>query len=298
MALDPLKTPYKPLTTQNPTVDTTFAKQQPNTANTSVTQPKRKRGRPQKQPSLRYMAQKEYQKLTESKSSTQTHQNPNPTQPDQTENPEYHTDINTVTAITDVCSSNTCSTDESVYKNQTEKLTQPEPQTDLIGESSISTRTQTEKVSSGDNTTLEQKVSQGLDKSVEKVSHTQKLSPSNRGGEKVSHVLPLYYDIKQLKSKTTLTLVTLFSVELTPAEIKLMLDHRDELELTHAEITALNLLQNMENDPESRKHYWKIMETMQKDKKQPTPVQPQTTTLLDEKLAQAQEAIFGEILEK
>lgn len=127
---------------------------------------------------------------------------------------------------------------------------------------------------------------------------SRKVSPINRGREKVSQALPLLYSTKQITSKTALTLVQIYSQELTPEQITLLLDNREKLQLTHAELTALSLLEATETSEEARKQYWKIQETLERSKKPSTPVNKPQITLLEEKMSKAEEAIFGEIIEK
>lgn len=157
---------------------------------------------------------------------------------------------------------------------------------------------QNQKVSnctSGD--TSDEKVSNLTSDNREKVSNFAIKKVSHRGRRaKLTLATPVIYSTKQ--SKTTLNLVQIYSSELTKEQIGLVLDHREELNLTHAEETALSLLQDMETNPESRKQYWKIQETLARAKQQPTPVKTDSTTLLDKRLEAAEEAIFGEIIEK
>lgn len=139
------------------------------------------------------------------------------------------------------------------------------------------------------------------DKKLSRTSHmrTQKVShvkssthPTEGDGKTLQRSLPVIYSQKKSFSKSTMNLVNIYSAELTPVEIDLILEYKDELHLTHAELTALTLLKNMENDPKSADRYWKIQETMEKSKKTLTSVSTNNSSLLEEKLAQAEEAIF------
>lgn len=243
-------------------------------------------GRPPKQPTLRY-----YQELAQ----RQTDQNTNPTQPHQTdienyphqtEDPAGYDDDNTSTATT--TTSISTSTDADV-EQQAQIPTAPSITPIGATAPEPSTKTSTKRRGRPPKNILQHR---------KKVSQPYLPSSSLTEVEKVSRAVPIIYGAKQITSKTALTLTQIYSQELTPEEITMLLEHRDELHLTHAELTALSLLAQTEYDKEARKQYWKIQETLERSKKQPTSINPSNATLLEQKLATAEEAIFGEVITK
>lgn len=293
---------YKEVKIQNMIDDTTKTKQDASGANmkvktiTKTITKTKKRGRPPKAPSLRYYQEKLEQNQIEQKNSqTQIHQ---------IEDSKHNIDANTnITTCTSIISGEV---EESIQKlsqiqahAQEYIPTTTSTTTSSIGDNSDSieesqTRDRTKKVlqSRAAKKAKNQNISQ-----IQKVSRNHPCYTSRGGVEKVAHITPVIYSTRSLQGKNASTLLAIFSTELTPDEIEFMLEYKDELELTHAELAALSVLANMQ-EQENRKQYWKIMDNLAKSKNVATPISKSTSTLLDEKLAQAQEAIFGEIIEK
>lgn len=98
------------------------------------------------------------------------------------------------------------------------------------------------------------------------------------------------------KGKTSLSYTLLYASQLTPIQISLLLENADALELTMAEVLALSLLERTKNhDQKAEKIYWDLMKTQAKNEKT-TPIK-QESTLLDEALSKAENAIFGEVID-
>lgn len=98
------------------------------------------------------------------------------------------------------------------------------------------------------------------------------------------------------KGQTSLSYALLYASQLTPMEISILLENADTLELTMAEVLALSLLERTKNhDQKAEKIYWDLLKTQAKNEKS-TPIK-QETTLLDEALAKAENAIFGEVVD-
>lgn len=98
------------------------------------------------------------------------------------------------------------------------------------------------------------------------------------------------------KGQTSLCYTLLYSSQLTPIQISLLLENSDTLELTMAEVLALSLLERTKNhDPKAEKIYWDLMKSQAKNEKI-TPVKAENT-LLDDALAKAENAIFGEVVD-
>lgn len=96
--------------------------------------------------------------------------------------------------------------------------------------------------------------------------------------------------------KTSLAYVLLYSRELTPIEIELLLEKQNDLNLTASEIIALDLVKRTINhDQKAEKIYWDLMKNGEKNQKI-TPIKTETT-LLDEALEKAENAIFGEVVD-
>lgn len=133
-------------------------------------------------------------------------------------------------------------------------------------------------------------------KEMKKVSESQKLSHVEGGEKMLYNILPLLYSNKKKSASRNFNfLVTFFSGELTPQELSLLFYYKDELKLTHAEIMALEMLLNLQQS-DNKKQYYKIMEQDFRNYKHNQNAQPATTasSLLEQKLENAQEAIFGE----
>ena len=148
-----------------------------------------------------------------------------------------------------------------------------------------------------------EKTSATSNKVIKKVSQASIRGITSVRGEKLSRATPVIYSRENLKNSTTLTLVALYSKEMTPMEIEKALANQEKLKLTHAELVALSLLSNMTSEnpkiaEESRKQYWKIQETLEKSKKSSASVTASPSSLLDRKLEEAQEAIFAELPKK
>lgn len=192
--------------------------------------------------------------------------------------------------------------------------------TELVDSTSASTTISTHTRDKTETQILSPQLAPILERTAKK--QTRKLSPTSTSGnksqkvsdsnlfptpgreiEKLSRATPVIYGEKRLQNKTALTLVHLYSQEMTPEQIDLMFDYREELQLTHSELVALSLLRDMDSKnphikAEATKRYWKIQETIEKSKKPATSVSPNNSSLLDRTLENAQEAIFGEIIEK
>lgn len=230
---------------------------------------------------------------------TQNNQDIHQTHPDQksyqTENPAEDNSSITTDATIDVITDAHTDTSISVCTDSDSNVytdTQPikrgrgrprkHPVIPIDAQTQVETQVQAQKLSQ----------SEGL----EKLSHGTQALTSSVKRRNLTHATPVIYGNRAI-TKSALSLVNTYSAELTKNEIKLMLELQNELELTHAEITALSLLVEMENNPEARKTYWKVEETILKTKKT-TPIKQTSSSLLDEKLANAEEAIFGEVIEK
>lgn len=241
-------------------------------------------GRPQTQPSLAYRLQQEQGLLpTQNLTQNQTHKTEKPDKIYQTDNPDNTVTQPTVSVIGDSSNADDNNADTQLLSRTPDSLA------DITASIGAITQPPTQKLS--------RKGKRQSKHKEKKLSHTKSFTPVGTEVEKVSRPLLCIYGERRITSKTALSLVQIYSQELTPEEITLLLDNREELRLTHAELTALTLLQNMAENSEDRKQYWKIQETIEKSKKQPTPVSKPESTLLEQKLAEAQEAIFGEIVE-
>lgn len=259
--------------------------------------------RPQTRPSLKY-----YNELKNN-----PYQKPNPTQP-------HQTDIEAIELADNTDTSTSISTHTDTGDKTEVQILSPQPapvlESTIIEASSTiqpqklprTAKKQTRKLSP----TSGNKSQKGLNSPTststsgnksQKVSKDQPFTPTEREIEKLSRATPVIYGEKRLQNKTALTLVHLYSQEMTPEQIDLMFDYREELQLTHSELVALSLLRDMgSKNPhikaEATKRYWKIQETIEKSKKPATSVSPNNSSLLDRTLENAQEAIFGEIIEK
>lgn len=98
-----------------------------------------------------------------------------------------------------------------------------------------------------------------------------------------------------VKGKTSLCYALLYSKELTPVQVEKLLEKQDEICLTSAEVIALDLIdRTVKHDPKAEKIYWDLLKNQQKNEKS-TPIKSENT-LLDDALAKAENAIFGEIV--
>lgn len=135
------------------------------------------------------------------------------------------------------------------------------------------------------------------------VSENEKVSLTSRKMKKpsqapTSEYLPVNISIPSqtsVKGKTSLCYALLYSRELTPVQIEALLAKKDEMNLTSAEVIALSLIdRTIKHDVKAEKIYWDLLKNGQKNSKI-TPVKAKST-LLDEALAKAENAIFGEIV--
>lgn len=144
----------------------------------------------------------------------------------------------------------------------------------------------------------------------EKVSHSPLVRATNNGSEKVSRemkkvsqapteFLPVNISFSSQnsgKGKTSLCYALIYAAELTPIQIETLLQNQLELNLTSAEVIALSLIdRTTKGDQKAEKIYWDLMKNNQKNQK-PTSEKAEKT-LLDEALAKAENAIFGEIVD-
>lgn len=99
-----------------------------------------------------------------------------------------------------------------------------------------------------------------------------------------------------VKGKTSLCYALIYARELTPIQIEALLAKKDEMSLTSAEVIALSLIdRTIKHDQKAEKIYWDLLKNEQKNNKI-TPVKAENT-LLDEALAKAENAIFGEVVD-
>lgn len=224
----------------------------------------RRKGRPQKRPTLKYFQELEQKHQTHQTEQKQTYQRAD----------------NTIeaTATTPTGASASSSISADVVEADVKTSTASAANSPLTNTKSFTNT----------NTTTQKK----------KVSKIEKLSPDLTRAEKALSPVPIIYGARQITEKNTLNLLQIYSQNLTSEQVEMMLEYRAELELTHAEEMALNLLKATKTDENAKKQYWKIQETLERSRKQLTPVKASNSTLLDQKLAAAEEAIFGEIIEK
>lgn len=116
--------------------------------------------------------------------------------------------------------------------------------------------------------------------------------------ERFPQPLPVNIDFSSqtgVKGKTSLCYALLYSANLSPHNIALLLESQEELKLTSAEVIALSLIdRTTKGDPKAEKIYWDLLKNQAKNDKI-TPVKSENT-LLDDALAKAENAIFGEIV--
>lgn len=148
-------------------------------------------------------------------------------------------------------------------------------------------------------------VKKGEKLSQARLTNSEKLS-RERESEKLSQLQHNYGETlpvdvcaspqKLRIGKTSLAYVLLYSRELTPIEIELLLEKQNDLNLTASEIIALDLVKRTINhDQKAEKIYWDLMKNGEKNQKI-TPIKTETT-LLDEALEKAENAIFGEVVD-
>lgn len=135
-------------------------------------------------------------------------------------------------------------------------------------------------------------------------SENEKVSQARGEMKKVSQAptseyLPVNISIpsqSNVKSKTSLCYALIYARELTPIQIEALLAKKDEMSLTSAEVIALSLIdRTIKHDQKAEKIYWDLLKNEQKNNKI-TPVKAENT-LLDEALAKAENAIFGEVVD-
>jgi len=102
--------------------------------------------------------------------------------------------------------------------------------------------------------------------------------------------------LEGVKNKTSLYYTLLYSATLSPHNITLLLEKQEDLCLTASEIIALDLVdRTLKHDQKAEKIYWDLVKKGDKNDKI-TPIKSENT-LLDEALAKAEDAIFGEIVD-
>lgn len=161
---------------------------------------------------------------------------------------------------------------------------------------------QTEKVSQPTRGRGRPKGSKNKNKTgIEKVSHSQaraEMKKLSRASD--SQFLPVNISVPSqtsVKGKTSLCYALIYARELTPIQIEALLAKKDEMSLTSAEVIALSLIdRTIKHDQKAEKIYWDLLKNEQKNNKI-TPVKAENT-LLDEALAKAENAIFGEVVDK
>lgn len=133
---------------------------------------------------------------------------------------------------------------------------------------------------------------------TEKVSHSQARAEMKQLSHDTTTYLPVNINISSqtsVKGKTSLCYALIYARELTPVQIEALLAKKDEINLTSAEVIALSLIdRTIKHDQKAEKIYWDLLKNEQKNNKI-TPVKAENT-LLDEALAKAENAIFGEIV--
>lgn len=137
------------------------------------------------------------------------------------------------------------------------------------------------------------------DRETEKVSHNREVMLKKTSRDTTHSHLLVNLNLASFtsdKGKTSLSYTLLYASQLTPVQISLLLENADALELTMAEVLALSLLERTKNhDQKAEKIYWDLMKTQAKNEKT-TPIK-QESTLLDEALSKAENAIFGEVID-
>lgn len=127
-------------------------------------------------------------------------------------------------------------------------------------------------------------------------SETEKLSQLEHNHGEMLPVDTMTSPQKLRIGKTSLAYAFLYSRELTPIQIELLLEKQNDLNLTASEIIALDLVQRtLKHDQKAEKIYWELMKNGEKNQKI-TPIKTETT-LLDEALEKAEDAIFGEVID-
>lgn len=144
-----------------------------------------------------------------------------------------------------------------------------------------------------------EKLSQARLASSEKLSRKRESEKLSQLQHNYGEMLPVDVCASPQKlriGKTSLAYVLLYSRELTPIEIELLLEKQNDLNLTASEIIALDLVKRTINhDQKAEKIYWDLMKNGEKNQKI-TPIKTETT-LLDEALEKAENAIFGEVVD-
>lgn len=134
--------------------------------------------------------------------------------------------------------------------------------------------------------------------SLEKLS--QEIPPSSSPIDNIENYSVIPLKVKADTSpvgvgKTSLTYLSIYSNTLTPKMLDQILQaDESELPLTIAEIAALRLLKRtVQDDEKSTKMYWDLQKTLEKNKK-PQQIRKTETTLLEQKLREAKNAILAE----
>lgn len=134
---------------------------------------------------------------------------------------------------------------------------------------------------------------------IEKASHSQARAEMKKTSHDTTTYLPVNINISSqtsVKGKTSLCYALIYARELTPIQIVALLAKKDEINLTSAEVIALNLIdRTIKHDVKAEKIYWDLLKNQAKNEKI-TPEKAENT-LLDEALAKAENAIFGEVVD-
>lgn len=136
-------------------------------------------------------------------------------------------------------------------------------------------------------------------RTIEKLSHNREVMLKKTSCDTTHSHLSVNLNLASFtsgKGQTSLSYTLLYASQLTPIQISLLIENADALELTMAEVLALSLLDRTKNhDQKAEKIYWDLMKTQAKNEKT-TPIK-QESTLLDEALSKAENAIFGEVID-
>lgn len=191
-------------------------------------------------------------------------------------------------------------------KEQTQNIQKQQQQLERVvaeqqqQQQSVNALEQTEKLSQPTRGRGRPKGSKNKNKNgTEKVSHSQaraEIKKLSRVSD--SQFLPVNISVPSqtsVKGKTSLCYALIYARELAPVQIEALLAKKDEMNLTSAEVIALSLIdRTIKHDQKAEKIYWDLLKNEQKNSKI-TPVKTENT-LLDDALAKAENAIFGEIV--